>query len=419
MRIEVPAWAVQSADSGNRLLARFGSHLAVGERWAVHGLGTVHPLTDRIRYQYSRGGPAHPVAELVDGDLVLARARLAVTRESDHRKQLLRAVPSLCEQVAFCLMSGQSLPDRPELATTTEEPDSKVRTLIRRMRVAPCARDWSVLLLDESPGAVFSQAGPLETVSVSPPYGIDFWADPFLLKDDEGTTWLFVESMNRWTGKGEIVAGHIDAGRIRGLRSVLKTAHTAFPRIIRVNGRYLATAESLTAVNPVYTFDRPGQRWRPIEDWNLPAHTVDPVLLGTEHGGFSLYGTDRRVCSAGAVVSYTSRGVGQPWHRAEVPFMYDVVAGRSAGGVEGGLRVTQDCSGSYGWRVHQTPVSGLDASLESLELPLSTLRTVESIQGMHTLNGIPGGPTVVDTWRHRADPRALWWRLTERLGLRA
>jgi hypothetical protein len=275
-----------------------------------------------------------------------------------------------------------------------------------------------VEVINAAPMAVFAEKAEHQAMTVSPRFGTVFWADPFLCTDEAGRLWLFVESMDRWTGRGSIIAGRLDGGRIRDLRTVLATSHAAFPRIVRAGDTFLATVESMSAINPIYTFDRLGQQWRPHPSWCLPAHLADPVLHVNDDASLVAYGTDRTVCSAGAVVSYTSAEPGQAWVRATAPFMYDVVAGRSGGGVYADHRITQDCSGGYGMRVHRTPVIGLDGSLDSQVLSPSTLRTAQTVRGMHTLNGPPGGPTVVDTWRHRPDPRALAWRFIERRALR-
>lgn len=412
---------------------RFGVNVALGPELAINGKGPRRRVLLRARNPPSgteRGEPlltATPstlLVEAVDAGVVLGRARIALVHSpTGQMRQLRRALPSLCEQLAYCLTTDTSLPDRSGSLTFDIEsirPASRANELTRRARLAPYARDWSVAIVDRSLTSLFtSEAAPTATVmQVSPPFGSVFWADPFVIGDMDGQCWLFVESMNRWSGKGAIICGRLEGRTIVDIRTVLRTDHAAFPRVARVGDQYLATVESLSASNPVYTFQAVGDPWQPYASWRLPPHVADPVLHVVENGSLRLFGTDRTVCSAGAVVMFESTGVTNPWRRSSVPYMYDVVAGRSGGGVIEDKRVTQDCSGSYGWRVHRTPVAGLDSSLDSQVLDPSMLVGANNPVGMHTLNGLPGGPSVIDVWRHRADLRALAWRLTERKALR-
>lgn len=435
MRFEIPAFAQRVQTHVEVAVDRFGADVSQGSRMRLLGLGdpleldietvdglSLTPRSVALRSALVRGDP-NLVVQLTSERGVLAKARISTGSSVGAAfRNLARAIPSLCEQAAYCQTEGLFLPRNtvePAQAVSARlaSTRARLRAFSYRARLIPSARDWHIAVSSGSAEDIQGGDRQIEFHPLRLTFGATFLADPFVLLHEQRTL-VFLEQVDRARGRGVIVATELRDNRLINPRVVLAGRHVAFPRVMFLAGRWICTAESLESPCPVYTCDEPGEPWRPLQDWCLPPGITDPVMVDGGAEGLTLYGTDRFLCSAGAVQCYQSDALGEPWKRAYTPFMYDVQAGRSGGYADADMRITQDCSSTYGLRLGITPTRGLDASLESKVPPNISLLGDPQVQGMHTLNWSPGSPLIMDTWQQRRDARALRWRWAERTTLR-
>ena len=231
-----------------------------------------------------------------------------------------------------------------------------------------------------------------------------FWADPFVLVD-AGQSWLFVEELDRATGRGHIVAARIIDGSPRDPRIVLSNDHhVSFPIVAQHQGRWIATVETCAAHNPVYTFERPGEPWH--EDGRLPAlppHIADAV---PDFDAGTLVGTDAATDGHSVLVRYTLRD--QQWVPQPEAVRVDIGWSRGGGVLDTGrgIRAVQDCAGTYGTALGWTAADDPDRHLARWSAAdLST----PGWRGIHTMTWDPLQQQVwIDGWRRRVS--AFGWR---------
>jgi hypothetical protein len=218
---------------------------------------------------------------------------------------------------------------------------------------------------------------------------------------------MFVEELDRRTGRGHILAMTVREGRLQEDRAVVVLAnehHLSFPQVQYVEGRWLATVETCAGHNPVYTFEHPGQTWQPILDIPpLPPHTADPVV---DFSSGELIGTDARTDPDSVLMRY--RRVGSAWEPVTAAVQVDAMFSRGAGTWDRsrGWRAVQDCTGTYG-----RAVGLVDADAPMTPLSRWTAKQVggRRWRGVHTLTWTPQLDHVwIDAWRRRFS--ALGWR---------
>ncbi|MEI2786432.1 MAG: hypothetical protein V9E82_12150 [Candidatus Nanopelagicales bacterium] len=231
-----------------------------------------------------------------------------------------------------------------------------------------------------------------------------FWADPFVLIDS-GESWLFMEELDRATGRGHLIAARIIDGDLRDPRVILSNDHhLSFPVVGRHQGRWIATVETCARHNPVYTFDRPGDPWH--EDAELPAlppHTADAVA---DFDAGTLVGTDAATDGHSVLVRYALQG--DEWVPQPDAVRVDIGWSRGGGVVDTarGIRAVQDCAGTYGTALGWTSTEDPDQHLARWSAAdLST----PGWRGVHTMTWDPLQQQVwIDGWRRRVSP--LGWR---------
>lgn len=278
---------------------------------------------------------------------------------------------------------------------------------LRLARAALTYREWAcaTITIPDADSPLLHLAGPWLN-------GQDrFWADPFVLTED-GRTWLFMEELDRATGRGRIVAAEHADGQLRQVRAVLADAHhLSFPQVCRQNGRWLATVETCAAHNPVYEFDALGDPWRPCPDFPaLPAHTADAVL---DFATGDLVGTDATTDGFSVLVRYTLRD--DRWVPVPSAVRVDVAWSRGGGTVDlaRDVRVVQDCTGTYGVALGWTSASDPDRRLARWTARDLSSRTGRW-RGIHSMTWDGEQESVwIDGWRRRISPLGWRHRLTE------
>lgn len=231
-----------------------------------------------------------------------------------------------------------------------------------------------------------------------------FWADPFVLVDG-AQAWLFMEELDRATGRGHIIAARIVGGELRDPQIVLRNDHhLSFPVVTRHENRWIATVETCARHNPVYTFERPGDPWK--EDPSLPAlppHTADAVA---DFDAGTLVGTDAATDGHSVLVRYALQG--RQWVAQPDAVRVDIGWSRGGGVVDPvrGVRAVQDCAGTYGTALGWTSADDPDQHLARWS---ATDLTTPGWRGVHTMTWDPLQEQVwIDGWRRRLSP--LGWR---------
>lgn len=233
-----------------------------------------------------------------------------------------------------------------------------------------------------------------------------FWADPCVVVHAD-RVWLFMEELDRTTGRGRIVVAEFRDGHLRDPRIVLANEHhLSFPQVMWRDGRWLATVETCSAHNPVYEFDEIGAPWRPYAGLPaLPAHTADPVL-DLDRG--ILMGSDALTDGDSVLVSYRLDGSG--WQPVPEYTRVDVAWSRGGGtwDRDRAVRTVQDCAGTYGLRIGWTDATDPDGHLASWGAP-DLSDSTDTRSGIHTMTWDSDQQHVwIDGWRRRFS--LLGWR---------
>lgn len=250
---------------------------------------------------------------------------------------------------------------------------------------------------------------------------LGFWADPFVLRDN-GTTWLLVEELDYATGLGAIRLLEVVGDDVVPHQILLRTDHhLSFPQVYRSAGRWLATVETCARHNPIYTFDRLGDPWRPADLPALPPHLADPVLTFDGDGAVTgVLGTDAQVNGDTVVVDFTLDAATGTWVRRDDAVRVSVFNGRGGGTLDPfrNLRATQDCAGVYGRAVEVTRIDQQDPADVVLRIEGGTVgrdARGRATVGLHTLTWTPDGEHAwLDGWRRRRTPLGWLWDIKER-----
>jgi hypothetical protein len=291
-----------------------------------------------------------------------------------------------------------------------------VRFAGRLARAAVTTRNWQVAQLPGSIEALVAGRLPSGRVTWQGPTRRAFWADPCVVVDGD-EQWLFVEELGKRSGVGLVRACRVVGGRLLAQDVVLQTAHhLSFPQIYRVGQRWLASVETCGAKNPLYTFDRLGDPWRPADDLPaLPPHLADAVLTFDDLGHpIHAWGTDATVHPDAVFVRYVNQvGV---WCREDASVLVDVRRARGGGTLDQGRgwRSVQDCAGTYGRGASLVDADGrVLVTVTGDDVPQATWRRRR--KGLHTLTWSADGTVVwCDGWLRRVTPLGGLWRLRER-----
>lgn len=243
-----------------------------------------------------------------------------------------------------------------------------------------------------------------------------FWADPFVLTSS-GRTWLFMEELDRSTGRGHIVVADVVDGELRDVRTVLANEHhLSFPQVTQHEGRWLATVETCARHNPVYEFEAPGQPWREAPDLPaLPAHTADAVV---DFAAGTLVGTDAATDGDSVLVRYNLTD--RRWIPDPLSLRVDNRWSRGGGTLdpERNVRIVQDCAGTYGVALGWTAADDPDRHMA--KWTAADIKQPEDWRGVHTMTWDAEQSQVwIDGWRRRPSPWGWKHRLAEQQHLKS
>lgn len=235
-----------------------------------------------------------------------------------------------------------------------------------------------------------------------------------MVKDDDGSTWLFVEEFHRWHGIGRIVAMELRGHAIVRTVSVLEGPHhRAFPRVWRQDDGWLATVDGCETPGRIYSFNSLGDVWRAVPDVVLPAPLTDPTIC-VHDSVAQLVGTNWTSDESSDVEVWSNEGPDfRNWEARPDLGYRDSKCGRGAGNIDlaRSLRAVQDGVSAYGTAVSLISWPVVDGH-PRLERRFAGADL--GFTGTHTLAWTPDGQTVVlDAWRRRLDPLGWLWKLTD------
>lgn len=236
-----------------------------------------------------------------------------------------------------------------------------------------------------------------------------FFADPFLLRGENGNT-VFFEEFPYGTRRGFISTARIDStGRMDERQVALMTDHhLSYPCVFEHRGQIFLVPEAYEGSEiAIYRAERFPSEWQRAAVVASGIRAVDPTLLLWDE----IYWLFCNIASAGMSPNdelhlFHAPAIAGPWspHKRN-PIVSDVTCARPAGSllVSGArlVRPAQDCSGSYGRSVRFFEIDRLDKEGYE-EHGIGRLQPADAseVTGVHTYNRIPG-LEVIDVRRRR------------------
>ena len=382
------------------------------------------PLTNSpwVRDAVARRTPVE--IQLRSRSLVLAAGRTDVRRNISATVEVaLRSAGPLIEMAAAAAVPVTAAVERrPATAVSAGAAAFRGQSAFagRVARAAATYRQWGIARLPAGSvdALLTGTPGDCRDLTWHSPEPNRFWADPCVVADDMGC-WVFVEELDRTTGRG-----HIRAVRWEGSDLVpggivhSSHHHMSFPQVQFTGGRWLATVETCAATNPVLTFDRPGEPWRLASDLPaLPPHLADPVLvIGAD-------GLPQRVVATDAQTSPDTNYVehvrdGDRWVRTPSATYVDITTARGGGTRLPEVRAVQDCATVYGRALCLVPTRDWHGTVYGDPLAVLSGSDVDgdwTAGGVHTLTWTPDQEQVwIDGWRRRPAVTGGYRRWVER-----
>lgn len=421
------------------VLLRFGFNILRGPvlQAARYGVWSFHHGDNNIY----RGGPAHfwelverapltgvllqVLTEELDGGLVLAKGlvrtehgiSLARNRFNPYwmgTQFVVRKLRELHEH-GWDYVREHGVPNEPTASAQRiyKRPDNGeiarflvprlAAGIVRRLRpAAPGVDFWRMAVrrtANGHPAALESVFPSGEFRWLEAPTG-HFYADPFLLADDQGgLPWIFFEDYDYAAGRGTLAVARLTGEGTLGPVSPILTRpyHLSFPHVFRHAGQLWMIPESANS-NAVELFSapHPAGPWTHRADLLESVRAVDTVVWeenGQWHMFTCLYGPHR---SGPELWLFTADALTGPWkpHPAS-PVSSSITDCRPGGGVlfSGGrrYRVSQDGSRAYGYRLGLHEIVRLDEKrYEERTVAHVSPESIPGALGVHTYNRCPG-----------------------------
>lgn len=231
-----------------------------------------------------------------------------------------------------------------------------------------------------------------------------FWADPFLVSQDDGTI-VFFEELPYESGKGRISLINVDAqGRVGRPVAVLEQPwHLSYPHVFEWAGRLYMIPESLgNRTVDLYECEHFPHQWRFVKTLIQGQALADATLVQWQ-GRLWLFAAHAALGASAydELHIFWANDLMGPWHpHALNPAKIDAGSARPAGAmfVEHGrlIRPTQDCRDRYGNGVCFQEVTSLDDN-HFAEHQIDRLKpaSATSTDSFHTYNAA-GRYAVID-----------------------
>lgn len=359
------------------------------------------------------------------GRELLASGRVGLRRTVRATEALaMRTAGPLIEMAI--VRGGTPQPSRDE---HLDGPPGRILTAVRAQgsfagrlsRASVTYRQWGIARLQPGSVSALLEGAPLASfLRWNSPAPNQFWADPTVVCDESGP-WVFVEELDRRTGKGHIRALRIRNGAVEPGPVVLdREHHVSYPQIRWVDGRWVASVETCGAANPIMTCDRLGDPWRPVSDLPpLPSFVGDPSVEFDDDGlPARVLATDAGTDGDAVSVQYIWSG--SAWQRVPEVTYVDVRSARGGGTSDRalGVRAVQDCARTYGRGLRLVPVDWQGgpgacplAVLDGPSAPPATWPPA----GIHTMTWTPDQSEVwIDGWRRHVTALGGYHRVVER-----
>jgi hypothetical protein len=241
-----------------------------------------------------------------------------------------------------------------------------------------------------------------------------FFADPFVLEEDDGSYTLFAERMNYRKGKGSIWSGRLEPGAQdwAPLIPLLEAeAHMSFPFAFRHQGKAYILCETWEAGGASLYAREEDSRWRFKGLIRLGNRTLVDAALhhdGTLWWLFCMHPGLRPIDNLYAYFAESPLGAWEP-HPGN-PILRDRSAARPAGPLfrtsDGLIRPAQDCTRTYGGALVLNRVVELSPTAYREEVVRRIAPLEPYAAGLHAI--CPAGDwTLIDgkRWRfHPLDP---------------
>ena len=334
-----------------------------------------------------------------------------------QREQAFRKLAPLLLRALHRLATGELRTPRNAIATVRmRSPDSPlglaagVRAICTEMSATARLR-WKkrrsrntwILVFRHSPALLDPRTPEWDDgVVLRSPRG--FWADPCVV-EAAGRHFVFVEEMDRRTGKGTIACVALESAGARRLGLALKEAgHLSFPQVFQWEGSWYLTVESSEERRvSLYRAIAFPLEWERVRDLVSERVCVDPVLHFHE-GRWYLFANvaENGNSTWDELFLFVAEDLSDPFRPHPCnPIVSDVRRARLAGRLfhRAGMliRPAQDCVPNYGSAVVFNEIVQLDP-LHYSERVLSRLAPpgwVGSVDGCHTFSAA-GGIEVVD-----------------------
>lgn len=191
---------------------------------------------------------------------------------------------------------------------------------------------------------------------VNNPYKEKWFADPFILEEDEQCIHFLVEEFDKKVGRGRIA--HIIVDKKKNIVTdciiiLEQSTHLSFPAIYRIDGKIYVHPENYASGRScIYEYDRTFDRLiKPIVISEKPL--TDAIITSTNEG-FKLYstlGTDPNGSILSVSFSNSFWGPYEEIGAEQYPNNTARMAGYLLATKDGMVRPAQNCEGAYGKNV--------------------------------------------------------------------
>lgn len=188
---------------------------------------------------------------------------------------------------------------------------------------------------------------------VKNPYPNKWFADPFILDEDERTIQFLVEEFDFSVGRGRIARLKVDKTDdvIKECNIILDLpTHLSFPAIYRVNGVvYVHPENSASGASYIYRYDKEADKL--VEPKMMVDEPITDAIIRRDESGFKMFATRVPESNGCILHEYRSEDLFGPYtHVSEETFNLNTarMAGMFIESEQGLIRPAQDCFRDYG-----------------------------------------------------------------------
>ena len=191
---------------------------------------------------------------------------------------------------------------------------------------------------------------------VKNPYKEKWFADPFILEEDEQSIHFLVEEFDKKVGRGRIAHVIVDKQKdvITDCVIVLEQpTHLSFPAIYRMNGKtYVHPENYASGKSYIYEYERSSDSL--IDPIEISDNPLTDAIITKESGSYKLYATLGTNPNGSELSVYVSDSFFGPY-KEKLTEQYPNNTARMAGYMvttkDGIVRPAQNCEGAYGKNV--------------------------------------------------------------------